>query len=308
MQRATSFRGRATPRRATHAIPAVVAACLLAAAARPPALAADPQADLRAAAAAYADAYNKRDYAALAGQWAERAELIEGDGRLVGRDAIVASIKRWLDGHPEARLAIAVTDVDVVAGPLARVRGTLAFTRKPGEKPAVTEFDSLRVLEDGGWRIVESRVAIPHAAALDDLAWLVGTWQATDAKDGTSVELKVERALGGHALVARTMIRTKQGPPLEVLDVMHADRATGTVRSWIFDSTGARAEGVVAADGTGFNRTYVGIPASTAAGTTAAWTQTVAPGGEGRFTLQSIERSLDGQPLPDRSPLHFKRK
>jgi uncharacterized protein (TIGR02246 family) len=262
--------------------------------------------DLRTASAAYADAYNKRDYQALAAQWTDRAELVEGGARVAGRDAIVASIRGWLERHPQAKLAVTVNAVEHVAGPLARVRGTLAFTKKPGEKPMETQFESLRVLEDGSWRIAESLVAPSPAAALDDLAWLVGTWQATDAKEGTTVTLTYEKAVGGHALVGRTKIVPKQGDTIEAIDLIHADRATGLVRSWLFDSTGARAEGVFASDGTAFNRTFAGTPADGSGRT--AWTQVIVPGGEGRFTLQSIDRSLDGQPLPDNPPLHFRKK
>jgi uncharacterized protein (TIGR02246 family) len=272
-----------------------------------PAAAADgTEADVRTASAAYADAYNKRDYQALAAQWTDRAELVEGGARVAGRDAIVASIRGWLERHPQAKLAVTVNAVEHVAGPLARVRGTLAFTKKPGEKPMETQFESLRVLEDGSWRIAESLVAPSPAAALDDLAWLVGTWQATDAKEGTTVTLTYEKAVGGHALVGRTKIVPKQGDTIEAIDLIHADRATGLVRSWLFDSTGARAEGVFASDGTAFNRTFAGTPADGSGRT--AWTQVIVPGGEGRFTLQSIDRSLDGQPLPDNPPLHFRKK
>lgn len=263
-------------------------------------------ADVRKASTAYADAYNMRDYQALADQWTERAELVEGGARVVGRDAIVASIRGWLERHPQAKLAVNVRGVERVAGPLARVRGTLAFTRKPGEKPVETPFESLRVLEDGAWRLAESTVAPSPAAALDELGWLVGTWQATDAKEGTTVTVTYEKAVGGQAMLGRTKIVPKQGAVIESLDLIHADRATGLVRSWLFDSTGARAEGVFSADGTAFNRTLVGTPADGIGRT--AWTQVIVPGGEGRFTLQSIDRSLDGQSLPDNPPLHFKRK
>jgi ketosteroid isomerase-like protein len=266
------------------------------------------EADLRKASAAYAEAYNNRDYAALAAQWATQAELVEGDVRIVGRDAIVASIRGWLERHPQARLAVTVTGVEQVAGPLVRVRGVLSFTRRPGEKPVASPFVSLRVLEGGAWRLAESIVAPNHAAALEELGWLVGTWQASDAKEGTTVEMRYEKAAGGEALVGRMTTRPKQGAVIESLDVIHADRATGAVRSWLFDSTGARAEGVFSADGTGFNRSFTGTPAAGTGSGRTAWTQVLVPGGDGRFTLQSIERSIDGQPLPDNPPLYFKRK
>ena len=81
------------------------------------------EADVRKASAAYVEAYNTRDYAALAAQWATQAELVEGNTRIVGREAIVASIRGWLERHPQAKLAITVTGVEQVAGPLARVTG-----------------------------------------------------------------------------------------------------------------------------------------------------------------------------------------
>jgi len=266
------------------------------------------EADVRKASAAYVEAYNTRDYAALAAQWATQAELVEGNTRIVGREAIVASIRGWLERHPQAKLAITVTGVEQVAGPLARVRGSLAFTKRPGEKPVASPFVSLRVLEDGVWRVAESIVAPNHAAALEELGWLVGTWQATDAKAGTTVEMRYEKAAGGEALVGRTITRPNQGDVIESLDVIHVDRATGAVRSWLFDSTGARAEGVFSADGASFNRSFTGIPAGGTGSGSTAWTQVLVPGGEGRFTLHSIERSIDGRHLPDKPPLHFKRK
>jgi len=262
---------------------------------------------IRRASAAYVEAFNNRDFKALADQWTARAELVEGGSRFVGREAIVGSIRGWLQRHPEAKLQIRLDGVQLVAAPLARVTGTMQFTRKPGEKPVESRFESLRVLEDGGWRLAESLVAPSHAAALDDLGWLIGRWQATDAASGASVEATFERAVGGYAILGRTTLRPKAGDAIETIEVIHADREAVAVRSWLFDSTGARAEGFFESDGTTFNRRLAGTPADSASGRRAEWVQTIAPTGEGRFTMQSIERTLDGRPLPDGMPLHFQK-
>ena len=73
-------------------------------------VAAEPKttAELKAASAAYAAAYNKSDYAALADQWTERATLVEGRLELEGREAIVNSLRAWRERNPEATLEIAV--------------------------------------------------------------------------------------------------------------------------------------------------------------------------------------------------------
>lgn len=261
---------------------------------------------VRQAAADYVARFNARDVAALAAQWTDGAELVEGGGRLVGRAAIADSIKAWLDRHPQAKLAIDVDRVEFPAATLARVVGRMTFTAKPGAKPVVSRFVSLRVLEDGAWRIAESVVRPTQAAVLQDLEWLVGTWK-TEAGRGDEVETTFSRSPGDACLVGRTTMRPASGPAREVLQVIHADRAGGQVRTWVFDSSGARAEGVVESDGTSYHQTLVGTPAETAAGDLARWVQVISPAGEGRFTLHAIERSIDGVPLPDGEPIHFRK-
>ena len=187
------------------------------------------------------------------------------------------------------------------------MKGVLVFTRKVGEKPLESRFESLRVLEDGEWRLAESKVLTNHAAALEDFEWLTGTWNATDPKSGASIETIYEKAVNGYAILGRTKIKSKAGNAFEAIDVIHADRDTGVIHSWIFDSTGARAEGFLESNVTTFNRTLVGTPADSVEGRHAEWVQVIAPTGDGRFTMQSIERTLDGVPLPDGEPLHFRR-
>ena len=63
------------------------------------------RAALAAATTAYVDAFNGRRFEALADQWTEGAELVEGGGRVLGRERIVDSLRAWLeaDAHRRAR-------------------------------------------------------------------------------------------------------------------------------------------------------------------------------------------------------------
>lgn len=264
-----------------------------------------PRKAIEQASTAYAEAYNARNYAALADQWVEQAELIEGGSRVVGRDEIMASIKGWLDKHAGATIQIDVEQVDVVAASLARVAGVIQFSPSRDEPPIASRFSSLRVLEGGVWRLAESVVAPSHAAALHDLGWLIGSWQATDDKTGMTVDLVVESVAGGFALVGRTLMRSKSGAIREAIEVIHADRDDGLIRTSIVDSLGAHAEGVIESDGTTVNRVLTGVPGDAVAGSRVQYVQALTPGGEGKFTLHSIERSIDGRPVPDGPPLHF---
>lgn len=268
---------------------------------------------LEAATRAYVDAINGRRFDALAEQWTNGAELLEGGGRIVGREAIVASIRGWLEENPEARLAIRMTDVKPLGASLARVRGVMSFTRVPGSKPIETAFESLRVLEGDTWRLAESSVEPSQVDALESLAWMVGTWKATDPDSGATIDASYQRVAGGHVILGgvRHRAAARDGQPafeIDVVELIHPDKATGSVRSWVFDSTGARAEGVFETDGTSFNRRFVGTTADGAVGDVTRWVQVIVPTGKSSFTMQSIERTLDGRPLPDKAAIHFKRQ
>ncbi|MFM7034789.1 MAG: YybH family protein [Planctomycetia bacterium] len=267
-----------------------------------------PRGTIEKASVAYAEAFNRRDYEALADQWTAGAVLVEGGSRVAGRDAIVRSIRGWLEKHPKASMRIDVTGVEMIAESLARVAGTIVFTRSTGETPVMSPFTSLRVVDDGAWRLAESVVSPNHAAALDDLGWLLGSWQAHDPQSGMTMSATYEKAAGGRVILGRIRIEQKDGRPVEAIEVIHADRAAGVIHVAVNDSTGAHAEGVIESDGTTLNRSLVGSPGDGADGGRAQWVQSIVPGGDGRFTMQSIERSLDGRPLPDGQPMHFTRK
>lgn len=269
---------------------------------------ADLRAQLEQATAEYAAAFNARDYTALSNQWTAGALLVEGGGQLVGREQIIQSIGAWAGRYPEAKLEIALTGVMPLGATIARVRGTMRFVPKPGARAVDSQFVSLRVRVDGKWRLAESIVTPSQDVAMEQLGWLLGTWIATAPDDGAVLECRYERAADGHVIIGRTKITPKEGAVLESVDVIHADAASGTVRSWVFDSTGARAEGVFETDGTVFNRVYQGTAAPGSAGTRTSWVQMVVPTDRDTLVMQAIERSLDGRPVPDGRPWHLKRK
>jgi len=267
----------------------------------------DVIAAVRRAADAYAAAFNAGDDKAIGDQWTLGAELEEGGNILKGRDAIVASLKQWRATDPKAAMKIEVTDVQTLGEGVARVQGTLSFTGQANAEPAVSRFDSLRVLEQGNWRIAESRVVPTPRTALADLAWILGTWQSTDAMTGTTIDATYEKSLEGNALVGRIKVKRKDGSTVESLDVIHADRLTGQVRSCSFDSTGARAEGTFTSDGTSFERKMVGTPGNPDLGNRAEWMQVLSPLGRDMLLWHSIERTIDGHAQPDTEPVHLRR-
>ena len=113
--------------------------------------------------------------------------------------------------------------------------------------------------------------------------------------------------------MGRTKITPKPGKApllpngIEALEVIHADRDAGLIRSWVFDSTGARADGYFEFDGTSFEKVMAGTPSDAVRGRHARWVQVIAPAGDGKVTTHMIERTIDGAGLPDAQPLTFKK-
>jgi len=273
-----------------------------------PAADAELRTALEKATADYAAAYNSRDFTALAKQWTTGALLAEGGGALIGRDRIVESIGAWAGRNPDSKLEMTLTGVLPLGATVARVRGVVRFVPKPGARALESHFESLRVFDDGEWRLAESIVTPSQDVAMEQLAWLLGTWTATDPTDGAVLECRYERAADGHVILGRTTVTPKEGSPLESIDVIHADTATGTIRSWVFDSTGARAEGVFETDGTAFNRAFEGLAAHGAEGLRSRWVQMMVPTGPTTIVMRSIERTVDGRPVADGRPWHLQKK
>jgi len=282
---------------------------------------------LREATAAYVAAVNARDYGALAAQWCRQATLVEGGTTLRGRDAIMASLRNWLDRHPGGTLAIEITDIERLAEPLARVSGILRFSPARGAAVVESRFESLRVREEGSWRLLESLVALVPEAALDEFDWLLGTWRANDEgpnaggtpAPGRRAEMTVSRRLCDKVIFIEGRLIPAAGfgsdDSIEFFEVIRPDRTAGAVRGIVCDSTGAWAESLFSSDAAVvpagapaiIQETLLGVPAAAAGGREARWTRRFVPNGPDGFTLHAVDRSIDGIAVPDDRPLRYTR-
>lgn len=267
---------------------------------------ADAEAALQAAATDYAEAFNSGDMKALAAQWAEQAALVEDGVELVGRDEIMAAIEASRSQFPKMKMNIDVTEIRFITSNLANVSGVLRLAAMEGGPEVRAEFSSLRVLVGGEWILAESVVMSEPQASLSNVDWMEGRWEGVTA-GGEAIRIDVTSDLDSKAVVSRITIGPADDPLVTAIDVIHADARSGSLRSWTFDSTGARAEGLLMSDGTTFNRVVEGIPAPGSGASESGWVQVITPLDQNRLALQSIERTLDGEPLPDTDVIILKR-
>src|SRR5262245_34120830 len=93
---------------------------------------ADEQA-VRQLVAAYVEAFNKGDFAAIAAFWADDAEYTDEAGTTTkGRDAIAALFKQAFTDLKGAKMALKVTGVRLVKGVVALVDGTSTVSAPDG--------------------------------------------------------------------------------------------------------------------------------------------------------------------------------
>ena len=266
-------------------------------------------AEIRQADEQYAKARAARDFKLLANQWTAEAELTEGGKKFAGREAIVAYIRQLVQTHPTSQMRVETDQVRMLGDTLARVSGTIRMRESESARASwfTSRFESLRVKEEGVWRIASSTVEQVADASIEDLAWLAGAWRTTDKTSGQVIEASFEKVQGGKLLLGRMSTQGKDGKTIEVLQVLQADRRDGVIRCWLFESTGGRAQGKVEHDGANFNYDLTGVPPAGIPGERVESVQVMTPAGADSFTWHGIERMVDGVRIPDQKPLIFRR-
>ena len=110
---------------------------------------------IRAAGAAFTEAYNAGDAKKLAALWSPDAVYIDpltGE-QTVGRDAIEKVFAdAFADKQRRQTVDRRLTSIEFVSPNVAIVRG-VAHVIRPGEEPRDSDFTSVRVKQDGKWLI-----------------------------------------------------------------------------------------------------------------------------------------------------------
>jgi uncharacterized protein (TIGR02246 family) len=282
-----------------------LAAVLLASAA---AVAAEGPADeraIRAAAEAYAAAFNKKDMTAFRGLWVETGEYVTETGeRIRGRDALAKRIKEYLDTNPRDTLKITVQAIRFVTPDVAILDGT-AEVSGPEGAPDVSPFVAVHVRQDGRWLLANVRDLTPTGdetptpisarERLQALAWMVGDWR--QASGGITVTASCKWDLGEQYLLWTYEVKGDDREAMTVAVRIGWDPLTRQFKSWVFDSAGGYAEGLWSRerDGTWFVRQLGVLPDGRTASATNRWTLL----SQNAIRWRAIDRMVGAESLPD---------
>ncbi|MFO0905372.1 MAG: SgcJ/EcaC family oxidoreductase [Pirellulales bacterium] len=254
---------------------------------------------IRAAVKSYTEAYNRGDAKAVAEHWSETAEWVSPSGQKIrGRALIEKALAGMFAELKGMKVELSEPTVRLVTSEVAVEEGT-ATVVVPGETPTASSYIAIHVKKDGKWKldsVRETELAVEQFQrdGLDQLEWLVGEWVDNGPK--SSVETTVSWSKNGAFLTAIFRVTTSEGEDLEGTQIIGWDPVARSIRSWMFDSDGGFGEGKWRQQG---DRWIVSFSQTLADGSEATSTNIYQRVDDDSYLWQSIDRRLDGQPLPD---------
>jgi uncharacterized protein (TIGR02246 family) len=276
--------------------------------AQPPADTSPEKAAVIANDRAYEAAYAKGDVKALAAFFAEDAEYTTDEGRRYsGRGAIEDAIRAGLASNKGAKLAIAVDSVRVLSPDVVLEQGSTTVTAKDGAVDS-SQYTAIHVKKDGKWKIgqlVESPLPnIPAHDRLTELEWLVGDWEESDKSADLTVHSQNSWARGGNFLTRNITVKRAGNVTLEGWQIIGWDPVNERIRSWTFDGEGGYADGYWTRDGDRWLLRETGV---TPDGNRTSADNTFTKLAADRFTWESSNRTLNGEPQPGISRIEIHR-
>jgi uncharacterized protein (TIGR02246 family) len=249
---------------------------------------------------AYAQAFNKQDAKALAELWSPDAVYLNrttGE-EVTGRAAIGEQFASLFKSRPELKVEIIPESIQFISPNVAVEHGSAKFTA-PKTEPDEVPYQAVFVKRDSRWlldRVTDQQVEAPpsHYEQLKPLEWMVGHW--TDGADKGLVELDCNWTKNQNFLTRAVKVARHGDLDFTGLQIIGWDPAAKTIRSWTFDSNGGFAQATWSRKD---NRWYIHNEGVLADGGRATMVNVMKQVDENSFTWQTIERTADGEVLPN---------
>jgi uncharacterized protein (TIGR02246 family) len=262
----------------------------------------DDEAAIRKASDDLRAAVGKGDAKALADLWTEEGEYIVGDGTAIrGRPAIEAAYARHFAKDPRTLVELSIDSIRFVSRDSAIVEGHAQSRKGKADQPSSSRYSALRVRENGTWLIALLREWPDEGITLRDMDWLIGTWMAKT--DGGEVRSTYEWDETKKFIRCRFSIKNNKDQ-VSGTQMIGKDPRTGGLHSWLFESDGGFGDADWTWDGKRWIQDATGVQAD---GDEVTATNILTPIDKDSFTWQSINRTEDGEYVPNIPPVKVTR-
>jgi uncharacterized protein (TIGR02246 family) len=257
---------------------------------------------------AFVEAFHKGDAKALADFWTEDGDFTDQTGRHIkGRAALEKAFKQMFAEDEGLKLHIESESLRFVTPDVAIEDGITAVIPADGSPPTRARYTIVHVKKDGKWLLSSVRnspLAPPsHYEHLRGLEWAIGEWAGETGK-GETEELSFAWDENQNFIVGTFSTTARGAPVSSAKQWIGWDPEAKRIRSWVFDVSGAFGEGSWTAEGKKWVvKTTLVLPG----GKKAAATFILTPVDADTIALQSKDRSVNGEKLPDTKEIKLKR-
>jgi len=253
----------------------------------------------------YLKAVNSGDAKQAASFWAENADYTGPDGVTVrGRAELEKSFAAEFKAHPKSTLELKVSNNRSIGNRAVVTEGTCVLKLPTAKEPLETQFTTLFIREDDGWKIASVRewnASTAKKTTLKDIDWLLGDWIATNDGKELRTTYKWDES---KTFLHETYSLTKEGKTLAAGMQIIGANPHGGLRAWLFDRSGATGESFWSRDENRWVIEAIGVLPN---GSETAAVNILVPLGPDRFTWQSTARVAGGVELNDTPPVKVTR-
>ena len=252
-------------------------------------------------------AFNKGDAKAVAAFWTPGGEYIDEVGKQYkGRAAIERLYEKVFAANKGAKLSVTVTSARMVGTDAAIEDGITEVTPADGGPGTAARFTAVLVKKDGEWYFESVRESVAHppsnAEHFEEIEFLIGDWAGEGkGESGTASYSWAEN----QNFIVSTFATTLNGiPVVGGTQWIGWDAIDKRIRSWTFYSGGGFGEATWAKEG---GKWVTKVNARTADGKKVSATNTLSRTDDDHITWQISNLTVDGQSVPDPSPLKLRR-
>ncbi|WP_425615122.1 SgcJ/EcaC family oxidoreductase [Anatilimnocola sp. NA78] len=268
-------------------------------------------AELQAAINKYVAAYSAGTIDTVMSHWAEDADFVDIRGRFhEGKDLISALFRRGFANNPGRKLELKSAARKFLTPDVAMDDGILELTDANGDKDS-GRYTVVWTKVNGKWLIrsardipleAEEAPAAEQTPPLEELAWLVGKWEAKSDKH--QITLDCDWQLDKNFLVQTFHVKSAEDD-FRVVTYLAFDPAEGRFRSWFFDSRGGFGGGTWTKRDKAYKGAIVSVlPDGQIGSAIMVWV----PIDADTLSWQSLEREVGGESLPDASQKYVRAK